>query len=108
MKDKTFDIFINTCIIIAIILIVIVMAAFAHAIFHPVNNTQYVIEAKIINIDTFTDTVQIEDSHGEVWEFFGTENFQKGDSVIVLMDNQKTSTIYDDEILSVRLDPVAD
>ena len=41
-------------------------------------------------------------------EFFGTENFQKDNSVIVLMDNQGTSTIYDDEILSVRLDPFAD
>lgn len=106
MKEKTFYAIINTCVAIAILMTIIVIASFAHQA-SSINDTRYIIEAKVIGTDTVTDTVQIEDTHGEVWEFFGVNNFQENDSVIVLMDNQKTSTIYDDEILSVCLDPFA-
>lgn len=108
MKEKIFYTIINTCVVIIFIIIAISTVFLIHQVTSPTDsNTHYVIQAKVIGIDTTSDTVQIEDSHGEIWEFFGTENFQKGNSVIVLMDNQKTSTIYDDEILSVRLDPFA-
>lgn len=108
MKDKTFYTIINICAVIALIIIAIVMASLAHQVIsRTTNDTNYTMQAKVIGVDTTSDTVQIEDSHGEVWEFFGTENFQKDNSVIVLMDNQGTSTVYDDEILSVRLDPFA-
>ena len=106
MKEKTFYAIINTCVAIAILMTVIVIASFAHQA-SAINDTHYIIEAKVIGTDTTTDTVQIEDTHGEVWEFFGINDFQENDSVIVLMDNQKTFTKYDDEILSVRLDPFA-
>ena len=109
MKNKTFYTIINICAVIAFIMIAIVMASLTHQIISgTTNDTNYTMQAKVIDVDTALDTVQIEDLHGEVWEFFGTENFQKGNSVIALMDNQGTSTIYDDEILSVRLDPFAD
>ena len=102
MKEKTF----YTCIAIGFVIIVIVLTSLIHQTTLPTaNNTHYITQAKVIGINTVSDTVQIEDSHGEVWEFFGTENFQKGNSVIVLMDDQSTSTVYDDIILSVRLDP---
>lgn len=106
MKDKTFYTIINICAVIAIIMIIIVIASLVHQVSF-VNDTHYLIEAKVIGIDTTTNTVQIEDTHGEIWEFFGINDFQENDSVIVLMDNQKTSTPYDDEILSVRSDPFA-
>ena len=104
MKEKTF----YTCIAIGFVIIIIVLTSLIHQVTLPIdNNTHYVTQAKVIGIDTASDTVQIEDSHGKVWEFFGAENFQKGNSVIVLMDDQSTSTVYDDTILSVRLDPFA-
>ena len=106
MKERTFYAIINTCAVIAIIMTIIVIISFAHQASF-INDTRYIIEAKVIGIDTTTDTVQIEDTHGEVWEFFGVNNFQKNNPVVVLMDNQKTSTKYDDKILSVRLDPFA-
>jgi hypothetical protein len=106
MKDKTFYTIINICAVIALIMIAIVTASLTHHITScTTNDTTYTMQAKVIDVDTVSDTVQIEDSHGEVWEFFGTENFQKGNSVIVLMDDQSTSSVYDDTILSVRLDP---
>lgn len=108
MKEKTFYTIISICAVIAIIMSIIA-TVILHYITSPTNNNaHYITQAKVISVDTVSDTVQIEDSHGEIWEFFGTENFQKDNFVIALMDNQGTSTIYDDEILSVRLDPFAD
>jgi hypothetical protein len=106
MKEKTFYTIINTCVAIGFVIVAIITVSLIHQVTSPTdNNTHYVTQAKVIGINTASDTVQIEDSHGEIWEFFGTENFQKGNSVIVLMDDQSTSTVYDDTILSVRLDP---
>ena len=108
MKEKTFYTIINTCIVIGFIIAVLTAVSLIHQVTSPTaNDTRYITQAKVISADTTTDTVQIEDTHGEVWEFFGVNDFQESDSVIVLMDNQKTSTKYDDEILSVRLDPFA-
>lgn len=111
--DKTIYAILNTCVVVIIIMTIVAIASFVHYVFSindthctsSINDTHYVIEAKVVDINTATDTVQIEDTHGEVWEFFGVNNFQKNDSIIALMDNQGTSTIYDDEILSVRPDP---
>ena len=109
MKEKTFCTIINICVIIGFIVTVLTTASLIRQVTSPTaNDTRYITQAEVIGTDATSDTVQIEDTRGEVWEFFGTESFQKGNSVIVLMDNQKTSTIYDDEILSVRLDPFAD
>lgn len=109
MKDKTFYTIINICVVIDLVIVTIFVVSLIHRASSPTtNDTNYTMQAKVVDVDTASDTVQIEDSHGEIWEFFGTENFQKDNSVIVLMDNQGTSTIYDDEILSVRLDPFAD
>lgn len=108
MKEKTFYTIINICVVIGFIIAALTIASLIRQVVSPTaNDTCYITQAEVISIDTTSDTVQIEDTRGEVWEFFGAENFQKGNSVIVLMDNQKTSTIYDDEILSVRLDPFA-
>ena len=109
MKDKTFYTIINICVVIDLVIVTIFVVSLIHRASSPMtNDTNYTMQAKVVDVDTASDTVQIEDSHGEIWEFFGAENFQKDNSVIVLMDNQGTSTIYDDEILSVRLDPFAD
>lgn len=106
MKEKTFYTIISICVTIAIIMIIIVTVSLVHQIASTtINETRYIVKAKVIDVNTITDTVQIEDTRKEVWEFFGINNFQKGDSIIVLMDNQKTHTIYDDKILNVRLDP---
>lgn len=106
MKEKTFYTIINACMVIGLIIAALMAASLIHQVTSPIaNNTCYITQAKVIDTDTTSDTVQIEDTHGEVWEFFGAGSFQKGNSVFVFMDNQKTSTIYDDKILSVRLDP---
>ena len=110
MKDKTFYTIINICVVIGAMIVAIIIAPLVvhHASSPIANDVHYITQAKVISVDTASDTVQIEDSYGEVWEFFGTENFQKDNSIVVLMDNKGTSTVYDDEILSVRLDPFAD
>ena len=88
MKDKTFYTIINICVVIDLVIVTIFVVCLIHRATSPTtNDTNYTMQAKVIDVDTASDTVQIEDSHGEIWEFFGTENFQTDNSVIVLMDN---------------------
>lgn len=48
------------------------------------------------------DTVYVTDSTGNIWSFDGAEDWQTGDQATMLMDDNGTETIYDDEILQVR------
>ena len=48
------------------------------------------------------DTVYVTDSTGNVWSFEGAEDWQTGDRAAMLMDDNGTETIYDDEILQIR------
>ena len=108
MKEKTFYTIINICVVIGFIVAVLTAASIIRQVTSPTaNDTRYITQSEVLRVDTTSDTVHLEDTHGEVWEFFGINDFQENDSVIVLMDNQKTSTKYDDKILSVRPDPFA-
>ena len=53
----------------------------------------------VIEVDYNNDTVYCEDFNGEVWAFFGCEDWLEGDIASLLMYNNKTSIIYDDEII---------
>ena len=48
------------------------------------------------------DTVYVTDSTGNVWSFEGAEDWQTGDQAAMLMDDNGTETIYDDEVLQIR------
>ena len=55
--------------------------------------------AQVVEIDTINDTVVCADSTGEAWEFYGVEDWQEGDFIVLTMDNNGTKNIYDDEII---------
>ena len=59
----------------------------------------YTKTAQIVEIDILNDTVTCVDSTGEAWEFYGVENWSKGDFVALTMDTKGTQDIYDDEII---------
>lgn len=50
------------------------------------------------------EVIQLEDSAGEVWEYLPEENdnWQIGQSVILLMSDNGTDTIYDDIIININ------
>ena len=69
--------------------------------------SEYVLRTEIVEVDLLEDCVVCEDINGEAWEFYGADDFQQGEFVLLLMNDNATETIYDDEVLDVRLDPFA-
>lgn len=61
----------------------------------------YALATVVTAIDRDTDVVTCEDSNGNLWEFYGVEDWQEGDNANLLMDSMDTERIYDDEICGV-------
>lgn len=59
----------------------------------------YPLTVRVSTIDREADVVKCVDGAGNVWEFYGVEDWQVGDFASLLMDNNGTTeTIYDDVI----------
>lgn len=48
------------------------------------------------------DTVTVEDSNGNLWSFNGAEDWEVGDGCALIMDDNSTSEIIDDKIISAK------
>lgn len=48
------------------------------------------------------DTVTVEDSNGNLWSFDGAEDWEVGDGCALIMDDNSTSEIVDDVIISAK------
>jgi hypothetical protein len=48
------------------------------------------------------DVVTITDNNGFVWQFYGVEDWEKGDICSVIMNDNGTETIFDDIIITTR------
>lgn len=64
----------------------------------------YVLRAQVVGVDNEEDVVVCVDTTGNVWEFYGVEDWHEGDFVLLLMDTCGTQTIYDDAVLRVTAD----
>ena len=64
----------------------------------------YVLRAQVIGVDEEEDVVACVDTVGNVWEFYGVEDWYEGDFVLLLMDTCETQTIYDDTVLRATAD----
>lgn len=62
----------------------------------------YALTTKVVALDYENDTVQCEDFNGNIWEFYGCEDWAVGDVASMVMNDKGTEIIYDDEIESVR------
>lgn len=57
----------------------------------------------VIDINYDDDLVTVQDFFGNTWQFFGCEDWAKGDICALIMDNNGTSdTIYDDFIINTN------
>jgi hypothetical protein len=79
----------------AIIITFVLMCGIAKA---KADNT-YTINATVINADN--DVVTCEDVNGNIWEFYGDE-FKVNDAIVLIMNANDTTTIYDDMIEDVQ------
>ena len=61
----------------------------------------YPMTGEVIAVDYAADVVTIE-SHNNLWEFYGTDDWVPGDIAACIMSDNGTRTIYDDEIIVVR------
>lgn len=58
--------------------------------------------AIVYSFDTKSDTVKVIDFAGEMWEFTEIDDWMIGDIVSMMMYDNNTSLIYDDEIVEIR------
>ena len=64
----------------------------------------YALSTVVTSIDTSTDTVTVEDYNGNLWSFYGIEDWQNGDRCSLIMSTNNTPSIYDDIIVSQKYD----
>lgn len=57
----------------------------------------------VTELDKAKDVVTVVDSVGYEWEFYGTEDYEKGDLVVAIMsDNGTPENIFDDYFMNIR------
>ena len=96
------DKYIAVGVIICVISITLMIGTACEAVADEQKAKTYPLTVKIITINRETDTVECVDGAGNVWEFFGCEDWQEGDFASLLMNDKRTSSIYDDEIIIAR------
>lgn len=57
---------------------------------------------EVVAIDKEADTITLIDNTGNLWDWEGVEDWQKGDKASAIMDNNDTPTIYDDKIVKLH------
>lgn len=62
----------------------------------------YPISTIVVELHTDEDVVVVKDFNGNLWEFYGCEDWAVGDICAMIMNDCGTAEIYDDEIVSVR------
>ena len=62
----------------------------------------YPLKTTIVSLDYTSDIVTTEDANGNLWQFYGCEDWVINDTCLMLMDTMQTENIYDDVIVSVK------
>jgi len=58
--------------------------------------------ARVIEVNYEEDTVTVETFNGFTFIFEGCEDYAEGDGVALIMEDNDTEKVYDDEIIMVR------
>lgn len=88
------------CFILALIFsaYVVIKAVAAPAKSSDTSGRYYATSAVVVEIDSESDTVVCEDFNGSRWAFRGVEDWCIGDGASLLMYDNGTPWIYDDEV----------
>lgn len=69
----------------------------------PVSDVQlYARSGEVCAVNETADIVTVEDSTGNLWDFYGSEDWECGDHVAMVMCDMGTEDITDDMVLSAR------
>ena len=58
----------------------------------------------VTELDKGTDIVTVEDEQGNLWEFYGVDDWHTGDKCELLMEDNGTREIQDDIIVRINRD----
>lgn len=83
--------------LIAIALVLIALCATLTAIAEIYPET-----AKVVEVDYDTDTVTVETFTGFLFAFYGCEDWMVGDCASLIMEDNGTELVYDDEIIMAQ------
>ena len=87
-------------IIVVVLVLAFVLIGIACINFREIDiDNLYPKTAKVYAIDRDSDIVTVIDSVGFLWEFYGVEDWEIGDLVSLLMFDNGTESIFDDEII---------
>lgn len=67
-----------------------------------ITGNYYALTSIVVEIDRSKDLVMVEDSTGNRWQFYGAKDWQEGDCASLLMWDNGTDTILDDEVRDAR------
>ena len=62
----------------------------------------YALTTVVIDVSRGNDTVTVKDFNGNLWQFHECEDWEEGDICAMVMNDNATDIITDDEIESVR------
>lgn len=63
-------------------------------------NNNYLLQTTVISVSD--DIITVIDNCGNLWEFYGAEDWKVGDECICIMNNNNTNIITDDIIIEVK------
>ena len=63
---------------------------------------QYPSVAIVVDVNYENNVVALQDSNGEILAFTGTEDWMVGDVAALIMSDNGTEKVYDDEIIDAR------
>ena len=96
----------NSVLRIACALLLVVAVFFGYLAFignhADASANYYALTAVVVEVNRVDDIVVVVDGAGNAWEFTECDDWQVGDFASLLMNNNNTTNIYDDEIVSVK------
>lgn len=112
MKLKEKVMYVSKVITIVAIAIIVLAAACAAALTNGKEivkaqdskrmGNYYALIALVVEIDRENDTMTCMDNAGNAWQFYGAEDWQEGDCASLLIWDNGTESVIDDEIHSAR------
>jgi hypothetical protein len=94
------------------VVIVIIMVLLTHACYlkgkhigaDEIMSHIYPMSGIVTEVNRQEDRVVVTDSIGNEWEFDGAEDWHTGDIAAMIMEDNGTEEIYDDEIIDIQYD----
>lgn len=62
----------------------------------------YALSTTVCSVDKLNDIVTFKDGNGNLWTYDGVEDWELGDTSALVMNDNGTDIVYDDEIINAR------